>query len=162
GTYTYHQTRQLLLDRPNPDFERSLSKRMSKSLNISTGETNIPLPHPQTIEPFFQTHQISIPEKDEDEDTPTPEYAHIRKKPERPPVTPPRTPQASRLPEVKPKRTQAPVAYANLPPEPPPRPPVPRETSPTMDPEDALLAAIRLATDLDPNKQANKIVMANS
>ncbi|CAF3750248.1 unnamed protein product [Adineta steineri] len=162
GTYTYHQTRQLLLDRPNPDFERSLSKRMSKSLNISTGETNRPLPHPQTIEPFFQTHQISIPEKDENEDTPTPEYAHIRKKPERPPVTPPRTPQTSRLPEIKPKRTQAPVAYANLPPEPPPRPPVPRETSPTMDPEDALLAAIRLATDLDPNKQANKIVMANS
>ncbi|CAF4263673.1 unnamed protein product [Adineta steineri] len=100
--------------------------------------------------------------KDENEDTPTPEYAHIRKKPERPPVTPPRTPQTSRLPEIKPKRTQAPVAYANLPPEPPPRPPVPRETSPTMDPEDALLAAIRLATDLDPNKQANKIVMANS
>jgi hypothetical protein len=34
GTYTYHQTRQLLLDRPNPDFERSLSKRMTKSLEI--------------------------------------------------------------------------------------------------------------------------------
>ena len=32
GTYTYHQTRQLLLDRPNPDFERSLSKRMTRSL----------------------------------------------------------------------------------------------------------------------------------
>ena len=34
GTYTYHQTRQLLLDRPNPDFERSLSKRMTKSLDV--------------------------------------------------------------------------------------------------------------------------------
>ncbi len=34
GTYTYHQARQLLLDRPNPDFERSLSKRMTKSLEI--------------------------------------------------------------------------------------------------------------------------------
>ena len=36
GTYTYHQTRQLLLDRPNPDFDRSLSKRMSKSLHVRT------------------------------------------------------------------------------------------------------------------------------
>ncbi|CAF3219121.1 unnamed protein product [Rotaria sp. Silwood2] len=34
GTYTYHQTRQLLLDRPNPDFERSLSKRMTRSLDV--------------------------------------------------------------------------------------------------------------------------------
>ncbi len=34
GTYTYHQARQLLLDRPNPDFERSLSKRMTKTLDI--------------------------------------------------------------------------------------------------------------------------------
>jgi hypothetical protein len=34
GTYTYHQARQLLLDRPNPDFERSLSKRMTKSLDV--------------------------------------------------------------------------------------------------------------------------------
>ena len=34
GTYTYHQARQLLLDRPNPDFERSLSKRMAKSLDV--------------------------------------------------------------------------------------------------------------------------------
>lgn len=36
GTYTYHQARQLLLDRPNPDFERSLSKRMTKSLDVCT------------------------------------------------------------------------------------------------------------------------------
>jgi hypothetical protein len=34
GTYTYHQARQLLLDRPNPDFERSLTKRMTKSLDV--------------------------------------------------------------------------------------------------------------------------------
>ena len=34
GTYTYHQARQLLLDRPNPDFERALSKRMTKSLDV--------------------------------------------------------------------------------------------------------------------------------
>ncbi len=39
GTYTYHQARQLLLDRPNPDFERSLSKRMSKSLNVCKFES---------------------------------------------------------------------------------------------------------------------------
>lgn len=31
GTYTYHQARQLLLDRPNPDFERTISKRLTKS-----------------------------------------------------------------------------------------------------------------------------------
>ena len=35
GTYTYHQARQLLLDRPNPDFERAMSKRMTKSLDVS-------------------------------------------------------------------------------------------------------------------------------
>ena len=35
GTYTYHQTRQLLLDRPNPDFERTLSKRLTRTLNTS-------------------------------------------------------------------------------------------------------------------------------
>ena len=35
GTYTYHQTRQILLDRPNPDFERALSKRLTKTLDIS-------------------------------------------------------------------------------------------------------------------------------
>jgi hypothetical protein len=34
GTYTYHQARQLLPDRPNPDFDRSLSKRMTKSLDV--------------------------------------------------------------------------------------------------------------------------------
>lgn len=34
GNYTYHQARQLLLDRPNPDFERSLSKRMAKSMDV--------------------------------------------------------------------------------------------------------------------------------
>ena len=34
GTYTYHQARQLLLDRPNPDFERALSKRMTKSMDV--------------------------------------------------------------------------------------------------------------------------------
>ncbi|CAF5126778.1 unnamed protein product, partial [Rotaria magnacalcarata] len=61
---------------------------------------------------------------------------------------------------VKPKR-QAPHAdYANFPPEPPARPALPREVSSTMNPDDALLAAIRLATDLDPNKQTEQIVMA--
>lgn len=34
GTYTYHQARQVLLDRPNPDFERSLSKRTSRNLTV--------------------------------------------------------------------------------------------------------------------------------
>ncbi|CAF4707575.1 unnamed protein product, partial [Rotaria magnacalcarata] len=34
-------------------------------------------------------------------------------------------------------------------PEPPARPALPREVSSTMNPDDALLAAIRLATDLD-------------
>ncbi|CAF0956710.1 unnamed protein product, partial [Didymodactylos carnosus] len=36
GTYTYHQARQLLLERPAPDFERSLSKRMTRSLDVLT------------------------------------------------------------------------------------------------------------------------------
>ncbi|CAF1331484.1 unnamed protein product, partial [Rotaria sordida] len=90
GTYTYHQTRQLLLDRPNPDFERSLSKRMTRSLDVSGGETIRPLPRPQSVEPFFQ---IPILEHDENEHIPTAAYAHVKKKPERPPITPPRTPQ---------------------------------------------------------------------
>ncbi|CAF4432333.1 unnamed protein product, partial [Rotaria sp. Silwood2] len=64
--------------------------------------------------------------------------------------------------EVKPKRPPPPVIYANIPPEPPIRPPVPREPSPTMDPDEALLAAIRLATDLDPNKEAEQVVMTSS
>jgi band 4.1-like protein 1/2/3 len=38
GTYTYHQARQVLLDRPNPDFERYSSKRMSRSLHAGTIE----------------------------------------------------------------------------------------------------------------------------
>ncbi|CAF1349802.1 unnamed protein product [Rotaria sp. Silwood1] len=160
GTYTYHQTRQLLLDRPNPDFERSLSKRMTRSLDVSGGETIRPLPRPQSVEPFFQ---IPILEHDEDEHLPTAAYAYVKKKPERPPVTPPRTPQPSTIREVKPKRPPPPADYANLPPEPPARPTIiHRETSSTMNPDDALLAAIRLATDLDPNKQAEQIVMANS
>jgi len=72
GTYTYHQARQLLLDRPNPDFERSLSKRMTKSLDVSGGgEINRPsrpvvqrpLPRPQSVEPFFETHRIPLTNK---------------------------------------------------------------------------------------------------
>ncbi|CAF1299474.1 unnamed protein product [Rotaria magnacalcarata] len=162
GTYTYHQTRQLLLDRPNPDFERSLSKRMTRSLDVAGGETLRTLPRPQSVEPFFQTHRIPIIEHDEDENVPTPGYAHVKKKPERAPVTPPRTPQPLMPHGVKPKR-QAPHAdYANFPPEPPARPALPREVSSTMNPDDALLAAIRLATDLDPNKQTEQIVMAKS
>ncbi|CAF2907505.1 unnamed protein product [Rotaria sp. Silwood2] len=121
-----------------------------------------PLPRPQSVEPFFQTHQIPILENDEDEHLPTAAYAHVKKKSERPPITPPRTPQTSTIREVKPKRPPPPADYANLPPEPPARPAVHRETSSTMNPDDALLAAIRLATDLDPNKQAEQIVMANS
>lgn len=64
---------------------------------------------------------------------------------------------------------------------PPPRPPPVRQQSPTMDPDEvrfsnlpnafsyflrvrfqALLAAIRLATDLDPNKQAEQVVLPNN
>ncbi|UJR32117.1 hypothetical protein I4U23_019585 [Adineta vaga] len=164
GTYTYHQARQLLLDRPNPDFERSLSKRMTQSLDVSTGEitrpsrpiVQRPMPRPQSVEPFFTTHQVQIP-INEDDDIPRrpiikdPEYAHVKKKPEREPI--------QRPPETKPKR---PPTYVNVPPEPPVRPPAPREASPTMDPDEALLAAIRLATDLDPNKQAEQVVMNNS
>jgi len=93
-----------------------------------------------------------------------PEYAHVKKKPEReatqrPPGTPPRAPT---LPEVKPKRPPPPATYVNIPPEPPARPPVAREPSPTMDPDEALLTAIRLATNLDPNMQAEQVVMNNS
>ncbi|CAF1089677.1 unnamed protein product [Rotaria sordida] len=186
GTYTYHQARQLLLDRPNPDFERSLNKRMTKSLDVlnnnnsAGGEINRPtksavqrpLPRPQSIEPFFETRRIPISNKyvDDDEDEypqPTvvkdPEYAHVKKKPDREPIerlptTPPRT---IKPPEVKPKRPPPSVIYANIPPEPPVRPPAPREPSPTMDPDEALLAAIRLATDLDPNKEAEQVVMTS-
>ena len=76
GNYTYHQARQLLLDRPNPDFERTLSKRMSQSLHICTvqpilcdehhpclfaivagGQMNQP-----GVAPFLETRQITIPE----------------------------------------------------------------------------------------------------
>ncbi|CAF1539350.1 unnamed protein product [Adineta ricciae] len=156
GTYTYHQTRQLLLDRPNPDFERSISKRMSKSLNISANESNRQFPHAHSVEPFLQTHHITIPEKYEEETIQAAEYAHVKKKP----ATPPRTPLAGTTPEIKPKRPPLPATYANLPPQPPARSPALREKSPAMDPEDALLAAIRLATDLDPNKQTKKIIMA--
>jgi len=96
-----------------------------------------------------------------------PEYAHVKKKPEReatqrPPDTPPRPPQRPKVPEVKPKRPQLPPIYVNIPPEPPVRPPVAREPSPTMDPDEALLAAIRLATDLNPNMQAEQVVMDDS
>ena len=47
GTYTYHQTRQLLLDRPNPDFERALSKRMTKTLDL----TDRSVPRSQSVDP---------------------------------------------------------------------------------------------------------------
>ncbi|CAF1071160.1 unnamed protein product [Adineta ricciae] len=180
GTYTYHQARQLLLDRPNPDFERSLSKRMTKSLDVSDGEVTRPsrpivqrpMPRPQSVEPFFATHQVQIPANNEEE-VPRrpilkdPEYAHVKKRPDRepiqrPPIIPPRAPQFSKLPETKPNRPPPLPAYVNVPPEPPARPPAPREPSPTMDPDEALLAAIRLATDLDPNKQADQVVMNNS
>ncbi|CAF1295915.1 unnamed protein product [Adineta steineri] len=172
GTYTYHQARQLLLDRPNPDFERSISKRMTKSLDVLNNSNTAapevtrpsrpavqrPLPRPQSVEPFFETHnRVPIPDKNED-DYPRrpiikdPEYARVNKKPEREVIQKP--------PEVKPKRPPPPpVTYVNVPPEPPVRPPAPREPSPTMDPDEALLAAIRLATDLDPNKQAEQVVM---
>ncbi|CAF5051742.1 unnamed protein product, partial [Rotaria sp. Silwood1] len=50
GKYTYHQARQLLLDRPNPDFERSLNKRMTKSLDASGIEINRP-PAPREPSP---------------------------------------------------------------------------------------------------------------
>jgi hypothetical protein len=144
GTYTYHQTRQLLLDRPNPDFERSLSKRMTKSMEISDRS----LPRPHSVEPVFQTHRIPIPEKNEDEPIPTKNY---EKK------------QSEQPPELKPKRSSLlPATYANLPPDPPIRPSVPRGASPTMNPDEALLAAIRLATDLDPNKQTHQIIMSNN
>ncbi|CAF1149387.1 unnamed protein product [Rotaria sp. Silwood1] len=176
GKYTYHQARQLLLDRPNPDFERSLNKRMTKSLDASGIEINRPtkpviqrpLPRPQSIEPFFETRRIPISNEDDDEDEyppPTvvkdPEYAHVKKKLDREPIerlpsTPPK------VPEVKPKRPPPPVIYVNIPPEPPVRPPAPREPSPTMDPDEALLAAIRLATDLDPNKEAERVVIPSS
>ncbi|CAF3259287.1 unnamed protein product [Rotaria sp. Silwood2] len=103
GTYTYHQARQLLLDRPNPDFERTINKRMTKSLDACSGELNRPtkpaiqrpLPRPQSIEPFFETRRIPISNDDDDDDEdeyppPTvikdPEYAHVKKKPEREPI----------------------------------------------------------------------------
>jgi hypothetical protein len=89
---------------------------------LAGGGLNRTLPRPQSVEPFFQ---VTIPEvcdsfftyciilllfqKDENEYIPKPEYAHVKKKPERPPVgdlililkiiclvfkvTPPRTPQ---------------------------------------------------------------------
>ncbi|CAF5109997.1 unnamed protein product, partial [Rotaria magnacalcarata] len=61
--------------------------------------------------------------------------------------------------EVKPKRPPLPPTYVNVPSQPPVRP---REPSPTMDPDAALIAAIRLATDLDPNKEAEQVVMSSS
>ena len=76
GNYTYHQARQLLLDRPNPDFERTLSKRMSRSSHICKftsivgrqrercllviavgGQMN-----QSSVEPFMETRHITIPE----------------------------------------------------------------------------------------------------
>ncbi|CAF4344989.1 unnamed protein product [Rotaria sp. Silwood2] len=122
GTYTYHQARQLLLDRPNPDFERTINKRMTKSLDACSGELNRPtkpaiqrpLPRPQSIEPFFETRRIPISNKydddDDDEDEyppPTvikdPEYAHVKKKPEREPI--------ERLPSTPPRTPKPPVCY---------------------------------------------------
>jgi len=92
-----------------------------------------------------------------------PEYAHVKKKPEREATQrPPGTPPRAKLPEVKPKRPPPPATYVNIPPEPPARPPVAREPTPTMDPDEALLTAIRLATNLDPNMQAEQVVMNNS
>lgn len=168
GTYTYHQARQLLLDRPNPDFQRSLSKRMTKSMDVSTDDSGRqsrpvvqrPLPRPQSVEPFFETRRIPLPnQNDDDEDderyrpvvTKDPEYAHVKKKPERDPRPPP-------VPEIKPKRPVPPVpspTYVNYPPK-------PRQESPMVDPDEALLAAIRVATDLDPNKQAEQVVMSKN
>lgn len=81
GNYTYHQARQLLLDRPNPDFERTLSKRMSQSLHICTVQSIICDEHhlclsvvvaggqmnPPGATPFLETRQITIPEVIHDE-----------------------------------------------------------------------------------------------
>jgi hypothetical protein len=154
---------------------------MTKSLDVSGGGdinrqsrpvVQRPLPRPQSVEPFFETHQIPLPNKYEDEYprpavVKDPEYAHVKKKPEReatqrPPVTPPRPVQPPKITEVKPKRPPPPATYVNIPPEPPVRPPAARESSPTMDPDEALLAAIRLATNLDPNMQAEQVIMNSS
>lgn len=54
GTYTYHQTRQLLLDRPNPDFERVLSKRMTKTLDLNDRS----LPRSQSVDPRMATIDV--------------------------------------------------------------------------------------------------------
>jgi len=45
GNYTYHQTRQLLLDRPNPDFERTISKRLTKTFGNEHIHVTIPESH---------------------------------------------------------------------------------------------------------------------
>ncbi|CAF3111867.1 unnamed protein product [Rotaria socialis] len=184
GKYTYHQARQLTQDRPNPDFERALNKRMAKSLDALSNSTsagsdlNRPtksvvvktLPRPQSIEPFYEKRRIHLSNNDDDEDeyeypapivVKDPEYAYVKKKPEQEPieqvpVPPPRPPKIS---EVKPTRPPLPPTYVNVPLQPPVRP---REPSPTMDPDAALIAAIRLATDLDPNKEAEQVVMSSN
>ncbi|CAF3828945.1 unnamed protein product [Rotaria magnacalcarata] len=159
GKYTYHQARQLTQDRPNPDLDRALNKRMARSLDASGSDLNRPtkpivvktLPRPQSIEPFYEKRRIHLSNNDDDEDeypapivVKDPEYAYVKKKPEqepieRVPVPPPRPPKISSQPPVR-----------------------PREPSPTMDPDAALIAAIRLATDLDPNKEAEQVVMSSS
>ena len=89
GTYTYHQARQVLLDRPNPDFERSLSKRTSRNLNVA------------------ESRQIILTKVNEVDET-----------------------NETRL-----------------------------LSTTTIDSDQALLSAIRQATDLDPNKQSDALQM---
>ncbi|CAF0813088.1 unnamed protein product, partial [Didymodactylos carnosus] len=223
GTYTYHQARQLLLERPAPDFERSLSKRMTRSLDVLTpdqrkaGENYSPnrpqkpvinqnrlpdqhqyshgnLVRPTSVDPLNdqqtlprrQSPAIVLPQPNGSRDDyldrhnesyfPSsrenvqpatyhdPEYAHVSKPTKPTPSTLERDDKKSGQngipPELKPKRPPVlPPTYANV---------NGQDVQPSshhpqypVDHDEALLTAIRLATDLDPNMQVEKVVITN-